>query len=245
MLDGAYSIPASFQASMLMRFCGHILAVAVIFLATPSLAEPAYRSRVSQHVQNFKQYQAAAQVGDAKAFDRKPDNTSALPVILVSNETEQQGPDIDIFALMSGRCSTLEIAGRDFACRSVAFFHSTQGRAYFTIALDDPTDEGHVISFSGQSGRRGQGDLYELPIDRMLLNSKNRPKIDGLPVPFVESSAGMCKQLGNFAARQVSSISCAAMDKHGKKYQLQFESDGSPITLRRIRPSAPTIRQQP
>ena len=182
-----------------MRFCRQILTGAIIFLATPAVAEPA----------------------------------------------RQQEPDIDIFASMSGRCSTLEIAGRDFACRSVAFFHSTQGRAYFTIVLDDPADEGHVISFSGQNGRRGQGDLYELPIDRMLLNSKNRPKVDGLPVPFVELSAGMCKQLGNFAARQVSSISCAAIDKHGNKYELQFESDGSPITVRRIRPSAPTIRLQP
>ena len=30
----------------------------------------------------------------------------------------------------------------------------------------------------------------------------------------------------------------AAMDKNGKKYELQFESDGSPITVRRLRQSA-------
>jgi hypothetical protein len=241
---------------MTMHLRRQILAVAVIFLATPSVAEPSYRSRVSQQVQNFEQQLAAAKARDAEGLaavpfplfsDRMPDDlqTFAPPVILVSNETKQQEPDIDIFAFMSGKCSTLEIAGRDFACRSVAFFHSTQGRAYFTIALDDPTDDGHIISFSGRNGRRGQDDLYELPIDRMLLNSKNRPKVDGLPVPFVELSAGMCKQLGNFAARQVSSISCTAMDKNGKKYELQFESDGSPITVRRIRPSPPTIRQHP
>jgi hypothetical protein len=239
---------------MTMRLCWQILAVAVIFLATPSVAEPSYGSRLLQHVQNFKQYQAAAKAGDAKGLarvpfpsfsDRMPDDMSTPPVILVSNEAKQPEPDIDIFALMSGKCSTLEIAGRDFACRSVAFFHSTQGRAYFTIALDDPTDDGHIISFSGQNGRRGRDDLYELPIDRMLLNSRNRPKVDGLPVPFVELSAGMCKQLGNFAARQVSSISCTATDKHGKKYELQFESDGLPITVRRIHPSPPTIQQQP
>jgi hypothetical protein len=162
----------------------------------------------------------------------------------VAQPAKQQEPDIDIFAFMSGRCSTLEIAGRAFACRSVAYFHSTQGRAYFTIALDDPTDEGHIISFSGQNGQRKLDNLYELPIDRMLLNSKSRPKVDGLPVPFVELSAGICRQLGNFAARQVSSITCNAVDKHGKRYELQFESDGSPITVRIIRPSAPTIRQQ-
>jgi hypothetical protein len=179
-----------------MRFCRQILAVAVIFVATPTVAEP---------------------------------------VILVSNETTPQEPDADIFALMSGKCSTLKVAGRDFACRAVAFFHSAQGRTNFTIALDDPTDDSHVISFSGENGRREQDNLYELPIDRMLLNSKNRPKVDGLPVPFVESSAGICKQLGNFATRQISGISCTAMDKNGKKYELQFESDGSPMTVRRVR----------
>ena len=195
-----------------MHLRWQVLAVAVIFFATPSVAEPSYGGR---------------------------------PVVLVSNEIKRQEPDIDIIASMSGRCSTLEIAGRYFACRSVAFFHSTQGRSYFTIALDDPTDDRHIISFSGNNGRRDQDDLYELPIDRMLLNSKDRPRVDGLPVPFVESSAGMCRQIGNFAAKQVSSISCTAMDQHGQRYELQFVSDGLPITVRRVRPSPPTIRQHP
>ncbi|MGA9089509.1 MAG: hypothetical protein WB420_10430 [Bradyrhizobium sp.] len=145
---------------------------------------------------------------------------------------------------MSGKCSTLRVAGRDFACRSVAYAHGVHGRAYFTIALDDPADHSHIISFSGENGRRSQDNLYELTVDRMLLNSKSRPKVDGLPVPFVELSAGTCKQLGNFAAGQVSSISCSATDKDGKKYELQFESDGSPITIRRVKPSPPTIRER-
>ena len=76
----------------------------------------------------------------------------------------------------------------------------------------------------------------------MLLNSKHRPKVDGLPVPFVESSAGICTQIGNFAMGQVSSIACSATDGKGEKYELRFESDGSPITLRRVRHSAPSIR---
>ena len=173
-----------------MRLCWPVFAVAIICLATPSVAGP--------------------------------------------TETKLQEPDTDIFALMSGKCSTLKVAGRDFACRAVAFFHSEQGRTNFTIALDDPADDSHVISFSGDNGRREQ-DLYQLPIDRMLLNSKDRPKVDGLPVPSVELSAGICKQLGNFAMRQISSISCAATDKNGKKYELQFESDGQPITVRRVR----------
>jgi hypothetical protein len=182
-----------------MRLCRLALTVAMIFIATPSVAEP------------------------------------ARPVNAASHGTISGEPDTDIFALMSGKCSTLRIAGRDFACKTVGFFHSEQGRTNFTIALDDPADDSHVVSFSGENGRRNEDNLYQLPIDRMLLSSKDRPKADGLPVPSAELATGTCKQVGNFALLQVSSISCTATDKNGKKYQLQFESDGSPIIMRRVR----------
>ena len=151
-------------------------------------------------------------------------------------------PDIDMFASMTGKCSTLKIAGRDFACRSVAFFHNQHGRANFTVALDDPTDDSHIISFSGEDSRKEQENLFELSIDRMLLNSKDRPKVDGLPVPLVELSDGKCQQLGSFAIGMVSSISCTAIDKNGKSYALQFESDGSPIKVRKIK-QAPLVKR--
>jgi len=154
-------------------------------------------------------------------------------------------PDIDLYALMSGKCTTLKIDGRDFACKLVAYFHTEKGRADFTVPLDDPTDESHVVSFSGDNGHRTQENLYVLAIDRMLLKSKERPKVDGLPVPMVQTSSGVCKQVGNFAAGKVSTVSCTATDNAGKTYQLQFESDGSPITIRRVKQSEPTIRQDP
>jgi hypothetical protein len=231
----------SYQPSMMMRLCWQVFAVIIIFIATPSIAEPSHGSRLLQHTQNFKQHTATAQARHADGFvsASTPDDleTSTRPLILVSNETKPQQPDIDIFALISGKCSTLKIAGRDFTCKAVAYFHSEQGRANFTVALDDPTDNSHVISFSGENAQRDKDNLYELSIDRMLINSKDRPKVDGLPVPSVELSAGTCRQLGNIAVGVVSSISCAATDKNGKKYELQFESDGSPITVRRLRQS--------
>src|ERR1700690_2250486 len=166
-----------------MRFC--IFVGAIIFSATPSVAEP-----------------------------------SAPPMVLVSNETSSPEPDTDLFALLSGKCNILKIAGRDFACKALAYSHSQQGRTNFTVALDDPADDSHIVSFSGENGQR-QDNLYELPVDRMLLSSKFRPKVDGLPVPFVELSAGICKQLGNFAAGQVSSIFFVATDSSGQNYELQ------------------------
>lgn len=160
----------------------------------------------------------------------------ALAVVLAATPARASDePDTIIFATMSGTCSTLKVAGRDFACRAVAFFQTEEGRANFTVALADPDDDSHIITFSGDNGRRPQANLYELPIDRMMLKSKDRPKADGLPVPFIESTDGLCKQVGNFVTLEVSSISCSATDKNGKKYELQYQSDGTPMSVRRIK----------
>ena len=158
----------------------------------------------------------------------------ATPAV-ASDELQRQEPDTIVFAMMSGKCSTLKVAGRDFTCRAVAFFQTEEGRANFTVALDDPNDDSHIITFSGDNGRRPEANLYELPIDRMLLKSKDRPKADGLPVPSIESTAGMCTQVGNFVTLEVSSVSCTATDKNGKKYELQYQSDGTPMAVRRIK----------
>ena len=64
--------------------------------------------------------------------------------------------------------------------------------------------------------------MYVLPIDQTLLKSKDRPKVDGLPVPSVVLSTGTCKQIGNFTAQQVSSITCDATDANGIKYAFQL-----------------------
>jgi hypothetical protein len=145
---------------------------------------------------------------------------------------------------MSGKCSVLKIAEHDFSCTTVAFSHSPGGRSGFTVPLNDPDDDSHIVTFSGEKNRREQDNLYELSIDRMLLKSKDRPKVDGLPTPSVELSTGMCKQIGNFAAQQVSSVTCNAADGKGRKYEFQFESDGSPIKVRMIRVADTVVEEQ-
>jgi len=149
-----------------------------------------------------------------------------------------------VFASMAGKCSTLKVAERDFACTSMAFSHSPGGRSAFTVPLNDPDDENHIITFSGENGKRVRDDLYELPIDRVLLKSKDSPRAAGLPTPSVEPSSGKCMQIGNFAMQQVSSVSCVATDGKGRKYELQFESDGSPIRVKAIRLVDPESEQQ-
>ena len=155
-------------------------------------------------------------------------------VFLATSSFAEPVYDIDMYALMSGTCTTLRIAGNDFACKAVAYFHSQKGRADFTVVVDDPNDNSRIISFSGENARREQENLYELSIDRMLHKSKDRPKRDGLPIPSVELSAGLCKQVGNIAKGRISSVSCAATDRNGKQYELQFQSDGAPIIVRRF-----------
>ena len=159
----------------------------------------------------------------------------AMPSALLADTVERHEPELDMFASMTGKCSTLKVAESDFSCTTVAFSHSPGGRSGFTVPLNDPNDESHIITFSGEKAKREQDNQYELAIDRMLLKSKDRPKVDGLPTPAVEPSTGVCKQVGNFAKQQVSSIACSAVDAKGRKYEFQFESDGSPIKVRMIR----------
>ena len=167
---------------------------------------------------------------------------TAAPAITA--DLERQDPDIDIYALMTGKCPTLKIAGQNFPCKTIGFFHGMHGRVSFTVVLDDPKDDYHIVSFSGPGGERTDNNVYNLLVDRVFLNSKDRPKADGVPVPLPVVSKGSCKQVGSFAARQISAISCSATDGHGKSFELQFESDGSPIMVRRIRQS-PIDSQNP
>lgn len=164
------------------------------------------------------------------------------PPIPVNNPPAQQNAYVDLLALMSGHCRTLKVAGRAYACKTVAYAHGDKGRVNFAVAVDDPTDENHVVSFSGENGKRADDNSYELPIDRMLLNSKDRPKVDGLPVPAEQVSTGVCRQTGNFAARKVNDVTCSATDSDGRTYELLFVSDGTPVSVRRIRQSAPSIQ---
>ena len=172
---------------------------------------------------------------------KRPSQALALAILLMampafaSDELQRQEPDTIIFAMMSGKCRTLKVAGRDLPCRAVAFFQTEEGRANFTVAINDPKDDSHIITFSGDNGRRPDANVYELPIDRMLLKSKDRPKADGLPVPSIEPAAGLCKQVGNFVTLELSSISCTAVDRNGKSYELQYASDGTPMAVRRIK----------
>jgi hypothetical protein len=208
----------------MMRFGRKLLPVLVMLLA-PAMSAGAEDNSSSGPNVNSAQNQPAVAPND-------------------TDELKPQTPDTDLFALMTGTCSTLKIAGRDYPCRTVAYSHSVGGRAYFTIAIDDPSDPSHIVSFSGDGGKRSTENLYDLTVDRMLLNSKSQPKADGLPVPTVVKSAGRCVQLGSFATGHVTSVVCSAIDRSGKRYELRFESDGSPITVRRVNPSSPSIRGQ-
>jgi hypothetical protein len=171
-----------------------------------------------------------------------PCSAGSSSPLSASNPAAQLNSFIDMLALMSGHCKTLKVAGRAFACKTVAFAHDDKGRVNFAVAVDDPSDENHVVSFSGENGKRADDNSYELPVDRMLLNSKDRPKVDGLPVPAEQTSTGTCRQTGNFAARKVNDVTCSATDNEGRKYELLFVSDGKPVSVRRIRQSAPSIQ---
>ena len=154
---------------------------------------------------------------------------------LFADEVERPITELDMFASMAGKCTTLRVAERDFSCTAVAFSHSPGGRSGFIVPLNDPDDDSNVITFSGEKAKREQDNRYELSIDQMLLKSRHRHEGKGFWIPSVEPATGMCKQIGNFATQRVSSVSCIATDATGRKYEFEFESDGSPIKVLKIR----------
>ena len=157
---------------------------------------------------------------------------------------ERQDPDIDVYALMTGSCPTLRIAGNSFRCKTIGFFHGLHGRVSFTVVVDDPADDSHIVSFSGPGSRQAAANVYNLAVDRVFLNSQDRPREDGVPVPLPVTSTGNCKQIGSLGKGVISSITCNATDGQGKTFELQFQSDGTPIKVRRIKAS-PADSQDP
>lgn len=163
------------------------------------------------------------------AFERP---AQARPVVAVAKDDENY--DIDLIVGFSGKCTIFRVAGQNLPCRAVKYFHGESGRAYFTIAVDDPADKGRIVSFSGDKARRASNDFYELTVDQVLLNSRERPLAGGVRVPRVEPAGGSCKQAGDIESKQIRSISCVATDRAGQTYELQFEADGQPATMQKI-----------
>jgi hypothetical protein len=164
----------------------------------------------------------------------RPGEPAAQPRPIVRVAADDENYDIDMIVTFSGRCATFRAAGQSLPCRAVKYFHGQSGRAYFTIAIDDPTDKGHILSFSGDKARREKNDLYELTIDQMLINSKDRPRINAVRVPLVKPASGICRQSGDVEKKRITAVSCSATDKDGLKYELEFEADGQPSLVQTI-----------
>lgn len=156
----------------------------------------------------------------------------ARPVVPAANDDTTY--DIDLIVAFSGKCTVFRVAGQNLPCRAVKYFHGESGRAFFTVAVDDPADKGNIVSFSGDKARRERNDFYELTVDQVLLNSKQRPLAGGVRVPRVEPSSGSCKQIGDIDSKQIRSVSCTATDRTGRVYELHFEAGGEPATVQKI-----------
>jgi hypothetical protein len=195
-----------------MHFRRFALTTAIISLAGPFSTGPALAGPLAP-----------------PALDRPAPTQPVLPIA-----ADNENYDIDLIVAFSGKCTVFRVAGRSLPCRAVKYFHGESGRAYFTIAVDDPADKGRIVSFSGDKARREGNDFYELTIDQVLLNSRERPLVGGVRVPRVEPSNGTCKQTGDIDSKQIKSISCVATDSNGRTYELEFQADGQPATVQKI-----------
>jgi len=207
----------------------------VTVLAGPAIApiagSPAAKAFSSEVDTGSREESASRQESGAPfRFDRN--GNGSRPVVPVANDETTY--DIDLIVAFSGRCTVFRAAGENLPCRAVKYFHGESGRAFFTVAVDDPADKGNIVSFSGDKARRERNDFYELTVDQVLLNSKARPLAGGVRVPRVEPSSGSCKQLGDIDSKQIKSVSCVATGQAGQTYELQFQADGQPAMVQRI-----------
>src|SRR5437762_12655602 len=159
-------------------------------------------------------FAGSVQAGPAAPRISQPDRV-AQPGPAIRVAADDENFDIDMIVTFSGKCATFRVAGQSLPCRAVKYFHGQGGRAYFTIAVDDPTDKGHILSFSGEKARREKNDLYELTIDQMLLNSKDRPRVNVLRVPLVKPASGICRESGDVEKKRITAVTFVASDWDG------------------------------
>jgi TonB family protein len=156
-----------------------------------------------------------------------------LPMIYrLSKAAMARAADTELAAFMAGKCNSANVGGQAISCKYAAYSLTKSGRSNFKIALEDRDDTRRAIAFSGVEARKPQSDIYEVFIDKILLYSKDRPKDEGEIDPLVKAATGTCRQIGDFARRKLSNLTCSATDEAGQVYSIDFASDGSPIKVR-------------
>jgi TonB family protein len=153
-------------------------------------------------------------------------------VYRLSKSAMARAADTELAAFMAGKCNSASVGGQTMSCKYAAYSLTKSGRSNFKIALEDSEDARRAIAFSGIEAKKPQSDIYEVSIDKILLYSKDRPKDEGEIDPLMKAAAGTCRQVGDFARRKLSNLTCAATDEAGQVYSVDFGSDGSPIKVR-------------
>jgi TonB family protein len=156
-----------------------------------------------------------------------------LPMIYRLSKTAiARVADTELAAFMAGKCNSANVGGQAISCKYAAYALTKSGRSNFKIALEDRDDARRAIAFSGVEARKPQSDIYEVSIDKILLYSKDRPKLEGEIDALAKAATGTCRQTGDFSRRKLSNLSCSATDEAGQVYSVDFGSDGSPIKVR-------------
>jgi len=119
-----YSNLMPHQPNVKLRLRWHVFAFASVLLAAPAAAGPHLASQLPANApdfsaavpKNIRHADILALVSASPVSDIAPDDSPAPVLTRVSDETHLE--DATVFASMSGSCSTLKIAGRDFECRA-------------------------------------------------------------------------------------------------------------------------------
>lgn len=139
---------------------------------------------------------------------------------LVSDRAPSYSAERVDVGLMTGKCSVLIAAGRDFsdACEGkILNSGHANGRVGFYFFISDKA----VLTISGEDLTNPSADMDETRVDRILLNLG----IEGIP-PSETKALGKCRYANPFQGVPAK-VRCNGTMEDGSPFEAQFLSDGS------------------
>ena len=132
--------------------------------------------------------------------------------------------ELDLIAVLQGRCATMTVAGKDAACATRGGVLVTRLKNNRTLVMVGMQDGRSALTFVGDGAPGGADPLTDLKITRVYVGSDpNAPHID---------AAGACRLSPGPDGRATPVLACSATDSAGARYSLDFESAGAPQVQR-------------
>lgn len=140
-----------------------------------------------------------------------------------------QAPNLAMLETMigiAGLCPVFEIQGVQRPCNNGALYQGYRNGRGAVMANGEGEEAPWVLaSFSGKAAWQTKRKDLVLTVDRILLNTETA----GKEIP----ASGTCR-MRLVADRLEGALTCEATDEGGKRYRLEVEPNGKPVSIKRF-----------